>query len=716
MKTWRRLLLYLLLLSAAPLLGQFQVKNSSGSVLIHLTQNGILGIATTTPDAAARVDINGKAKMSGLQVGTGTTAGYALVATATGDASWSQLGAIGIANQAINSSKLATSNTPSSANQVLSYDGANMIWNTAAGDIAGVTAGNGLTGGGTSGTVTVDVGAGTGITVAADAVSINQTTTDGWYVNEGQASSITSSMITDLTVVNADIADNTIAEPKLAIGNTAANGQVLGWNGSQMIWTTAAGDIAGVTAGNGLTGGGTSGTVTVDVGAGTGITVAADAVSINQTTTDGWYVNEGQASSITSSMITDGVVSSSDVADNSLTATDLSVNVVSSLDGVTNDGGNIDLLSSGSITITPDDANNRITIGSTSPSGSGTVQRIPLWTSSSTLGNSAMFQGGSAYPSYPKIGINTTNPAVGALHVRSTVVGGTGNYGSYISEQVSTNSFMSGLEIWKALESGGNPQIMQNGYPVGGIFWNPYFTYIEKMYYSQITDYVNTASIYSVISGTVTTDVCPTDMIFAIGYDGNGLGTTEAMRIKSNGNVCIGSTTSNSKKLYVNGDCQITGTLSKGAGSFDIPHPDPRKSNYRLRHSFVESPTRGENLYRYQVRVQNRSAIITLPDYFRYLNENAQVWISPVKHFGAGYGEVNENQTEVAITANEDGLYNVLVVATRKDKIAKDYFDPLGVEYIPDQTDRPNGGQIKAQQMYPEEARYRIEEARRQQR
>ena len=45
-------------------------------------------------------------------------------------------------------------------------------------------------------------------------------------------------------------------------------------------FTNDAGDIEGVTAGSGLTGGG-SGAVTLNIGAGTGITVNADDVAVN---------------------------------------------------------------------------------------------------------------------------------------------------------------------------------------------------------------------------------------------------------------------------------------------------------------------------------------------------------------------------------------------------------------------------------------------------
>jgi hypothetical protein len=121
--------------------------------------------------------------------------------------------------------------------------------------------------------------------------------------------------------------------------------------------------------------------------------------------------------------------------------------------------------------------------------------------------------------------------------------------------------------------------------------------------------------------------------------------------------------------------------ISKDAGSFRINHPDPEKMyTHLLYHSFVESPTAGDNIYRYEIQTCNGQASLELPSYYKFLNKNDQVWVTPVNHFGNAYGIVDQTQSCVSFCSDVDGKYMALIIGTRKDPQSQGYWN--GVERI----------------------------------
>ena len=333
------------------------------------------------------------------------------------------------------------------------------------GDITAVTAGDGLTGGGTTGSVTINVGGGTGILVAADTVSIDYAgtnnfidsatnlegtgiaTSDTIVYHDATDNNVKKGLVSDLPFSNSsgtvtsvaisgtdgidvdsgspittsgtitlglsnvpnsslanssidiagsdislggqitgdsiisDVSAGQITNLQLANSSITINGSATSLGGSITV-----GDITTVTAGDGLTGGGTTGAVTLNVGAGTLIDVAADTISVD--------LSELSTSTLDADGDFFAVIDSANVQ-KKLTKANINIS------GFNNDAGFT--TNTGTVTSVAVSGSDGIDIDSGSPiTGSGTIalglSNVPnssLSNSSITINGNAISLGGS---------------------------------------------------------------------------------------------------------------------------------------------------------------------------------------------------------------------------------------------------------------------------------------------------------------------------------
>jgi len=383
------------------------------------------------------------------------------------------------------------------------------------GTITGVTAGAGLTGGGSSGNVTLDVGAGPGIQVNADSIQVATGGVTAAMLQNTAAVKQLNGLTGNVTLVAGSNVSITPSGQNITISASGGGG--------------GGGTITGVTAGAGLTGGGSSGNVTISVANG-GITNAMLAAN----SVDSWKI---AANSVGTSHLIDGAVNKAKLA--ALGGSD----------------GQVLKLSGGNLTWGPDN-----TGGLTLPySGTG--------------GGSFTFQ--------------ITNNAAGRA------IQGQTSSGNGAVEGFNQGS---GPGVW-----GGNGNNFGYLGGEGGGVYGRHF-----------------------VSGT-------------FGYLGGSLvGAFGAASTSSYGYLggadyaVYGFNTQSGKYAgYFHGRVNITGTLSKGGGSFKIDHPLDPEHKY-LYHSFVESPDM-KNIYDGVVTTdENGFAEVVLPDWFEALNKDFRYQLTAI--------------------------------------------------------------------------------------
>ncbi len=346
--------------------------------------------------------------------------------------------------------------------------------------------------------------------------------------------------------------------------------------------------------------------------------------------------------SVTSAKVADGTIVTADLGDNSvtsgkivdgtITATDIgNTQVVKSINSLKD---NVNLVAGSNITITPSGQN--LTISSTSGGigGSGTSNYLPLFSGSTTLGNSIVYQNAG------NIGINATDPTerldvLGDIEFGATTpiklknkVGVSGWWGLTLNiagtdhfsfDRLGTATISNKLGI--GVNEPQYPLHISTNKKYAGYFTSDSVSYITHVTHSEFTGtgYQDAVAVYgkSIPSDSwgiggmfeagykgVNAKVTPTGNWYYLGLESNvigGSGTNYALYGEASGtgiNYGIyargyGGTTNWAG--YFSGNVNVTGTLSKGGGSFKIDHPlDPQ--NKYLYHSFVESPDM-KNIY-----------------------------------------------------------------------------------------------------------------------
>jgi hypothetical protein len=446
------------------------------------------------------------------------------------------------------------------------------------------------------------------------------------------------------------------------------NSELLGSGGSS-------GTITGVTAGNGLTGGGTSGSVTLNVGTGEGLSVSPDGVAL---------ANGG----VTKAKLSAGGGTSGQVL-----ATDGSNLVWQTPSG---GGGGLTLPFEGSATTSGDAFRVRNTGNGVAVTGATASTLGSLGLALYGVAGQSLVSGGSGVRGFfgPGGGGNsgelgteawgvygetmTCGGDVGGVHGNSTCTGNHGTLGSPAAGVLGTSDNMHGVlgrqgtgssmpsptnaGVWGDGTNGpgvygssanGNGVEGRGGMGGYGVVGSGANTGVYGSGGSQGVWGEGSVAGVMGVGGTGAGVVgSSSSYIGVIGTSSGGEGvygnSTNSYGVHGSsayGDGVFGEASASNKSgvfavndnpagfaAYMRGNAAVTGTLTKGGGAFRIDHPlDPE--NRVLQHSFVESPDM-MNVYNGNVVTDALGeAVVELPTYFEALNRDFRYQLTVIGEF-----------------------------------------------------------------------------------